>query len=213
MHATSHVEVSPPSLRFIRVPSSFLSAKALSLSLSLWASQAIGATIAPERQSERFPAKYSNMRSFDFPFAGMNTKLSFRMGTLLRCLQRFRVALFLCIFLVRRIVPGASKHWLCRTPHVCVCTLIVVSSLQCLLLGWRYNQMTSAGERDCPAVVTPWAFGAKGDGHTDDSNAIRMALDRASQCQSEVLLGRANLLSPMKPGAQGVNLGFLGVTA
>ena len=26
-----------------------------------------------------------------------------------------------------------------------------------------------------------------------------MALDRASQCQSEVLLGRANLLSPMKP--------------
>lgn len=128
---------------------------------------------------------------------------------------------------------------LCRTPHVCVCTLIVVSALQCLLLGWRYNQspmestveepaaevskeaaatlqelvqtpsaampvtteprMTSAGERDCPAVVTPWAFGAKGDGHTDDSNAIRMALDWASQCQSEVLLGRAGPLSPMKP--------------
>ncbi|OLQ11820.1 Ankyrin-3 [Symbiodinium microadriaticum] len=59
--------------------------------------------------------------------------------------------------------------------------------------------MTSAGERDCPAVVTPWAFGAKGDGHTDDSNAIRMALDWASQCQSEVLLGRAGPLSPMKP--------------
>lgn len=39
---------------------------------------------------------------------------------------------FTCILLVRRYVPGASKHWLCRTPHICVGTLVLVTFLQCL---------------------------------------------------------------------------------
>lgn len=51
---------------------------------------------------------------------------------------------FICILLVRRYVPGASKHWLCRTPHVCVGTLVLVTFLQCGLSVWHYSQPVPA---------------------------------------------------------------------
>lgn len=142
---------------------------------------------------------------------------------------------FLCILLVRRYVPGASKHWLCRTPHICVGSLVLVTFLQCGLSVWRYSQpgadaapfqetpveaeaalealpttaAVEAAVEDSPAedsgdspssseipsdwpcgeVLTPVDFGAKGDGHHDDSSAVWAAIAHGIRCNSTVLLG------------------------
>eukprot|EP00435_Cladocopium_sp_Y103_P048775 s348_g14.t1 len=140
---------------------------------------------------------------------------------------------FLCILLVRRYVPGASKHWLCRTPHICVGSLVLVTFLQCGLSVWRYSQPAAPfqeapveaetalaethmapveaaevevqdtspaedglassseipSEWPCGEVLTPVDFGAKGDGHHDDSSAVWAAIAHGIRCNSTVLLG------------------------
>ncbi|CAJ1362045.1 unnamed protein product, partial [Effrenium voratum] len=154
---------------------------------------------------------------------------------------------FVGILLVRRYVPKANKHWLCRTPHVCVGSLVLVTFLQCSVMVLRSSHVKEESLRpvhaedtpqqflgvdaqdsledlpDLPETtpseevpcrqVTPFDFGAKGDGHADDSAPVLSAILHGAKCQTEVIIpSRRFLVMPtLQVTVENVTIIFEGV--